>query len=65
MDIQNKVKSISKMLKKHEKDFAELKKMMDEKRIPKKQAHGIINQMIVRTESLWARLRSLGRALDE
>lgn len=63
MDIEKRIKELESINKKHAKDLKNLKDELDGKKRNTKIVHDTINQMIVRTETQWQDLRSLGRFL--
>jgi len=65
MNIQEIVKALNKTIKKQEKDGIILKKLLEEGKIDKNEAHFVTNRMIVRAETIWQYSRSTGRKLDE
>ena len=65
MDIEKRIKELEGINRKHTKDLKELKAELDGKKKNTKVVHDLINQMIVRTETQWQNLRSLGRFISE
>ena len=65
MDVKSRIKELEGMKRKHENDLKELKAELDGKKKSNKVIHDILNRMIVRSETQWQDLRSLGRFLAD
>lgn len=63
MDIEKRIKDLEAINRKHTKDLKFLKAELDGKKKSTKVIHDTINRAVVRTETQWQNLRSLGRFL--
>lgn len=66
MDTDERLKRLTKLLKKNEKDITELKRLLEKPtKSDKRAAESIVNQLVVRAETFWQSLRGLGRHLKD
>jgi len=63
MNNQDRAKEVVKATRKNEKDAVTLMHLLEGK-VNRKEADHVINRMIVRTETIWQWLRTMGRMVD-